>query len=502
MAGRDRNFRLFVGNLPYDTTEEDLRAMLHGCGTIRYLAIRRDYHTNKSRGYGNVEYRTEAECVEAIKRLGAMEVKVRTNGFAGRPVKVDFCDDFYRDKYSDILLDTLYHKESSQPKETDQAHTQEMDPGPYNMQVQQPGMQQIGHPDMSPYGHQTMGPMDQSGYGMVQPSFTMAQQNMMPMPQGSMPMVQPNIPMVQGDMAMYPQANMGLMQPAVGLMQPTLAQQGLVRPGLVPSGLIQQGMAQATMAPMMQIPAEISQLDPMEAVQPVSVTMDPALSQPMGTHTGHHHYQNQTMQQAMSGPMTQHMNSPINNMGMPLNQQLGHQLGQPLNQQLNQPLTQSLAQPLTHQINSPTSQQVTMAGSQQYVTQVKHHPGKTKEGLVASKALSGRNGQMKDLGDYAKHEHKRYRAEEELLLDNGKVVSKDLLRIIKKMSMMDVYNLVKRIDALMKKSPNTARSILNASSSMRASLMHAKLLLGYKNLNFSHLSKANASNIFEYFFIR
>ncbi|UVC49458.1 hypothetical protein MACK_003293 [Theileria orientalis] len=472
MAGRDRNIRLFVGNLPYDTTEEDLRAMLHGCGTLRYLVIRKDYHTNKSRGYGNIEYRTEAECLEAIKRLGNIEVK-------GRPVKVDFCDDYYRDKYTDVLMDTLYQKESLQTPEMEQMHTQGMGPPAYNIPVPQPGMPPMGHPDMPPYGQPAMGSMEQSGYGMVQSNLPMAQPNLVPMPQANLPMVQPNLPLVQADMAIFPQANMGLIQSTVPLMTPTLPQPAMVQPGLVPSGLIQPGLAQPTMAPIMPMQADISQLDPLEAVQPMGVPMDPALSQPMATHTGHHHYQNQPMPQTMNAAI----NSQMNNMGMTLNQPVTQQLGQPG--------------------KSPTNQQVNAPVSQQFATHVKHQPSKMKDGLgKVAKPVVGRNGQIKESGDYAKNEHKRYRTEEELLLENGKVVSKDLFRIIKKMSMMDVYNLVKKIDALMEKSPNTARSILNSNSSMRSALIHAKLLLGYKNLNFSHLSTAKVSNIFEYFFIR
>ncbi|UKJ88015.2 hypothetical protein MACJ_000457 [Theileria orientalis] len=542
MAGRDRNIRLFVGNLPYDTTEEELRAMLHGCGTLRYLAIRKDYHTNKSRGYGNIEYRTEAECIEAIKRLGSLEVK-------GRPVKVDFCDDYYRDKYTDVLMDTLYQKENSQTAEMEQMHTQGMGPVPYNMPVPQPGMPPMGHPDRSPYGQPAMGPMEQSGYGLVQSNVPMAQSNVamvqsnvamaqsnvamaqpnrLPIPQTNLPMVQPNLPLVQPEMPMFPQASMGLMQPAVPLMpppltqphltQPPLTQPPLVQPGLMPSGLVQPGLAQPTMAPMVQIPADISQLDPLEGVQAVGVAMDqgfamdPGLSQQMATHAGHRHYQNQPMPQQINSQITHHINSQI---AQQINSQITHHINSPINNMgmpLNQPLPQQLGQPLSQPIKSPTSQQGNMAVIQQdviqkaviqqFATQVKHRPGNMNGLGKVAKPVVGRSGQTKEPGDYAKYEHKRYRAEEELLLENGKVVSRDLFRLIKKMSMMDVYNLVKKIDILMQKSPNTARSILNSSSSMRSALMHAKLLLGYKNLNFSHLSNAKVSNIFEYFVIR
>lgn len=96
MADRSKNVKLFVGNLPYEVTDQDLRNLLQGCGQIRFLIIRRDKQTNKSKGYAHVEYRQEWEAVEAFKRLLGKDIR-------GRVLKVDFCEDSLRHRYADLI---------------------------------------------------------------------------------------------------------------------------------------------------------------------------------------------------------------------------------------------------------------------------------------------------------------------------------------------------------------------------------------------------------------
>ncbi|GIX64228.1 RNA recognition motif domain containing protein [Babesia caballi] len=96
MTDRSKNVKLFVGNLPYEVTEPELRNLLQGCGNIRFLIVRKDKQTNKSKGYAHVEYRHEWEAVEAFKRLLGKEVR-------GRILKVDFCEDVLRNRYPDLV---------------------------------------------------------------------------------------------------------------------------------------------------------------------------------------------------------------------------------------------------------------------------------------------------------------------------------------------------------------------------------------------------------------
>eukprot|EP00371_Babesia_bovis_P000150 XP_001608797.1 RNA recognition motif domain containing protein [Babesia bovis T2Bo] len=85
-----------VGNLPYEITEIELRNILQGCGNIRFAIIRKDRQTNKSKGYAHVEYRYDWEAVAAFKRLLGKEIH-------GRILKVDFCDEVLRKRYSELV---------------------------------------------------------------------------------------------------------------------------------------------------------------------------------------------------------------------------------------------------------------------------------------------------------------------------------------------------------------------------------------------------------------
>ncbi|ORM42308.1 Cleavage stimulating factor 64 [Babesia sp. Xinjiang] len=96
MNDKSKNIKLFVGNLPYDASESDLRDLLEGCGNIRFILIRKDKQTNKSKGYAHVEYRHESEAVEAFKRLLGKEI-------LGRVLKVDFCDGDVRSRYPELV---------------------------------------------------------------------------------------------------------------------------------------------------------------------------------------------------------------------------------------------------------------------------------------------------------------------------------------------------------------------------------------------------------------
>ncbi|EDO05229.2 RNA recognition motif domain containingprotein [Babesia bovis T2Bo] len=96
MNDKAKNIKLFVGNLPYEITEIELRNILQGCGNIRFAIIRKDRQTNKSKGYAHVEYRYDWEAVAAFKRLLGKEIH-------GRILKVDFCDEVLRKRYSELV---------------------------------------------------------------------------------------------------------------------------------------------------------------------------------------------------------------------------------------------------------------------------------------------------------------------------------------------------------------------------------------------------------------
>lgn len=66
--------RLYVGNLPFDTTEEAIREMFAQSGTVVSVALIKDRATGVSKGFAFVEMSSQAEAQEAIKVLNGRMV--------------------------------------------------------------------------------------------------------------------------------------------------------------------------------------------------------------------------------------------------------------------------------------------------------------------------------------------------------------------------------------------------------------------------------------------
>jgi len=58
--------KLYVGNLPFSTTEEDLRTMFAQAGTVVSVSLIKDRDTGRSRGFAFVEFSTQAEAEKAV----------------------------------------------------------------------------------------------------------------------------------------------------------------------------------------------------------------------------------------------------------------------------------------------------------------------------------------------------------------------------------------------------------------------------------------------------
>ena len=58
--------KLYVGNLPFNTTEEDLRTMFSQAGTVVSVSLIKDRDTGRSRGFAFVEFNTQAEAEKAV----------------------------------------------------------------------------------------------------------------------------------------------------------------------------------------------------------------------------------------------------------------------------------------------------------------------------------------------------------------------------------------------------------------------------------------------------
>lgn len=61
--------QLFVGNLPYTTTESDLEELFGTFGEVLSVKIIADRYTGKSRGFGFVEMSSSDQAKEAITGL-------------------------------------------------------------------------------------------------------------------------------------------------------------------------------------------------------------------------------------------------------------------------------------------------------------------------------------------------------------------------------------------------------------------------------------------------
>jgi cold-inducible RNA-binding protein len=61
--------KLFVGNLSFQATEEDLRELFAQAGTVETVRIITDQFTGRPRGFGFVEMTTKEEATQAVEML-------------------------------------------------------------------------------------------------------------------------------------------------------------------------------------------------------------------------------------------------------------------------------------------------------------------------------------------------------------------------------------------------------------------------------------------------
>ena len=61
--------KLYVGNLPYLTTDDELRTLFAQAGSVTSVAVIKDRDTGTSKGFGFVEMTNQAEAQNAIKLL-------------------------------------------------------------------------------------------------------------------------------------------------------------------------------------------------------------------------------------------------------------------------------------------------------------------------------------------------------------------------------------------------------------------------------------------------
>lgn len=69
--------KLYVGNLPYSTTEEELRTLFGQAGTVQSVALIKDRMTGESKGFAFVEMSNQSEAQKAITMFNAYSLNNR-----------------------------------------------------------------------------------------------------------------------------------------------------------------------------------------------------------------------------------------------------------------------------------------------------------------------------------------------------------------------------------------------------------------------------------------
>lgn len=77
--------KIYVGNLPFSTSESEIRELFSQHGTVKSVSLIADRDTGQSRGFGFVEM-PRAEAVRAIQSLNG-------KALGGRPLRVNEAQD-------------------------------------------------------------------------------------------------------------------------------------------------------------------------------------------------------------------------------------------------------------------------------------------------------------------------------------------------------------------------------------------------------------------------
>ncbi len=73
---------LYIGNMPFSMTEDDLRELFSPYGEVSSVSIVMDKFSGRSKGFGFVEMPDNSQADQAIKALNESRIK-------GRPLKVN-----------------------------------------------------------------------------------------------------------------------------------------------------------------------------------------------------------------------------------------------------------------------------------------------------------------------------------------------------------------------------------------------------------------------------
>ncbi len=69
--------KLFVGNLSFNTTEDELKELFAQAGTVQSVTIIKDKYTNNSKGFAFIEMSSNDEAEKAIAQLNGKDLNGR-----------------------------------------------------------------------------------------------------------------------------------------------------------------------------------------------------------------------------------------------------------------------------------------------------------------------------------------------------------------------------------------------------------------------------------------
>ncbi len=70
--------KLYVGNLSYSVTEDELRELFAQAGNVTSVAVIKDRDTGQSKGFAFVEFGSQADAQQAINRFNGQKLGERT----------------------------------------------------------------------------------------------------------------------------------------------------------------------------------------------------------------------------------------------------------------------------------------------------------------------------------------------------------------------------------------------------------------------------------------
>ncbi|KAH6666458.1 linker between RRM2 and RRM3 domains in RBM39 protein-domain-containing protein [Plectosphaerella plurivora] len=97
--------RLYVGNIHYNVTEQDLQAVFEPFGELEFVQLQKE-EDGRSRGYGFVQYRDAGEAREALEKMNGFDL-------AGRPIRVGLGNDKFTPESTANMLQKFSGREQN-----------------------------------------------------------------------------------------------------------------------------------------------------------------------------------------------------------------------------------------------------------------------------------------------------------------------------------------------------------------------------------------------------